>query len=178
MDSAFVFFILILAVICFVPYIVGAYIRNTRNEEIRRRVFSGAFISAEQFERDRLIKGFAGRYGSYYSDTSGCYIILIFSNPVTDGNFQSYKNGYIGQSVTVISRVHNHLTGKGNGDVYADRKNGLYIYVRIITCPVAELNDLEVKLIGAFDWNRLYNRSKGGGSKHEGIPDRPFSGHL
>ena len=177
MDTfGFILLMILLAAVLYSPFYIGPLINKSRNEEIKQRVYSGNFMTADEFEKDRMIKGFTGSYGSKYNDTSGCYIILIFDRPVTDGDFESYKNGYIGQSINVISRVHNHLTGKGNGDVYADKKNGKYIYVKIITCPISELNSLEVKLIGAFDWKRLYNRSRGGGSKHEGIPDRTYSG--
>ncbi len=166
MGGEFVFFIVLLFILSISPYVIGAIIRNSRNEEIREKVFSGSFMSADEFERNRMIKGFTGNYGSKYSDTSGCYSSLIFNNPVTDNNYECYANGYIGQSIHVISRVHNHLTGKGNGDVYADRKNGKFVYVKIMTCSIEELNKLEKDLIAAFDWNRLYNRSKGGGVKH------------
>ena len=176
MDGEFAAYLVLLMLLAIAPFVIGGVVKRYRNEEIKSRVFNGSFMSAEQFERDRMIKGFAGNYGSKYSDTSGCYIILIFDRPVTDGNYECYRNGYIGQSINVVSRVHNHLTGKGNGDVYADRKNGKYLYVKIITCPVAELNSLEVRLIEAFDWKRLYNKSRGGGTRHEGIPDRSYSG--
>lgn len=168
--------IILMSAILYAPFYLGPVLNRGRNEEIRQRVYSGRFMTADEFEKDRMVKGFTGNYGSRYSDTSGCYIILIFDRPVTDGDFDNYRNGYIGQSINVISRVHNHLTGKGNGDVYADRKNGKYVYVKIITCPISELNSLEVRLIKAFDWERLYNKSKGGGAKHEGIPDRSYSG--
>ena len=177
MDTlGFIVLMTLLAALLYSPLYIGTLLNRKRNEEIKQRVYSGRFMTAEEFEKDRLIKGFTGNYGSRYSDTSGCYIILIFDRPVTDGDFERYRNGYIGQSINVISRVHNHLNGKGNGDVYADIKYGKYVYVKIITCPISELNSLEVKLIRAFDRNRLYNRSKGGGAKHEGIPDRQYSG--
>ena len=176
MPGEFVPFLILMLLLLISPLAIGAIVKKRRNEKIKERVFSGSFIPAEQFEKDRLVRGFAGNYGSKYSDTSGCYIILIFDRPVTDGDYECYRNGYIGQSINVISRVHNHLTGKGNGDVYADMKIGKHVYVKIITCPVAELNSLEIRLIAAFDRNRLYNKSKGGGSKHGGVPDRQYYG--
>lgn len=174
--AEFIILLILISAVLYAPFFLGPVINRGKNEEIRQRVYSGMFMTADEFEKDRMVNGFAGNYGSRYSDTSGCYIILIFDRPVTDGDFENYRNGYIGQSINVISRVHSHLTGKGNGDVYADRKNGKYLYVKIITCPVSELNSLEVKLIGAFDWKRLYNKSRGGGAKHEGIPDKSYSG--
>ncbi len=159
------------------PYIEKE-ITYSRSEGIRTVVFSGDFMTADQFERDWSRSDFIGKYGSRFVDGPGCYIILMFDSPVANGDYSRYINGYIGQSINACARVHNHLTGKGNGDVYADRKSGKYLYVKIITCEISELNDLETRLIASFDWDRLYNRSKGGGSKHEGIPDRKYSGNY
>ncbi len=164
-----VFIILILAIV------LGERNRKRRLEEIRRQVLGGDFITAEQFEINRT-NGALGYPNISNSDTSGCYVILIFDVPVMDGNYEDYCHGYIGQSENVVFRVHSHLTGNGNGDVYADKRYGKHLYIKIITCPVEELNSLEVKLIAAFDWNRLYNKSKGGGVGHKGIPDKEYSG--
>ena len=174
-------FILMMAgisIVLYSPLYLGSVFRSRKNQEIRDRVFSGNFMTATEFNGSWVKKGFTGNYGSKYGDGPGCYIILMFSRPVVNGDYSNYENGYIGQSVTACARVRNHLTGKGNGDVYADVRNGKYVYVKIITCSVAELNDLETRLIGAFDMKRLYNRSKGGGSKHEGTPDRRYSGNF
>jgi len=179
MDSG-VFFLFIIVAILFIfaiPYL-GSAARSSKNEEIRSRVFSGDFVPADEFERNWVVKGFTGNYGSKYRDGPGCYIILIFSKPVLNRDYSDYEHGYIGQSINACSRVHNHLSGKGNGDVYADRKNGKYLYVKVVECSKAELNDLEIRLIGAFDYKRLYNKSRGGGSKHEGIPDSRYKGDF
>ena len=159
------------------PYL-GESVKYARNQPIRDMVFSGDFITADRFESDWIHKGFFGNYGSKYVDGPGCYIILMFNSPVSGTDYSHYVNGYVGQSINVCSRVHNHLNGKGNGDVYADRKAGKYLYVKIIPCSKSELNDLEIRLIAAFDFNRLYNRSKGAGSKHEGIPDSRYRGNF
>lgn len=39
---------------------------------------------------------------------------------------------YVGQGTQVFNRVNSHLTGKGNGDVYADYKYGDEFSIRII----------------------------------------------
>ncbi len=167
--------VILLIILFFVLSVLGDRERRRRNEEIRKRVLGGTFLSADQFESDRAYSGL-GDLSDPDSDVSGCYVILIFEAPVMDGNYDGYWHGYIGQSIHVVSRVHSHLTGSGNGDVYADRKYGKHVYVRIVTCPVAELNSLEVRLIAAFDWDRLYNKSRGGGVQHTGVPDEDYSG--
>ncbi|MBE6528182.1 MAG: sel1 repeat family protein [Thermoplasmata archaeon] len=177
MTDGEVFFLAILMLaLCFAPYFIGEANKRSNNERIRDKVFSGNFIPADEFDREWVVKGFAGNYGSKYNDGPGCYIILMFDAPVNDGDYSDYINGYIGQSVNACARVHNHLNGKGNGDVYADRKNGKHLYVKIISCDRSELNSLERQLIASFDKNRLYNKNKGGGVKHGDIPDRTYSG--
>lgn len=174
----FILMMAVLSILLYSPFFLGSVFRSRKNQEIRDRVFSGSFMTASEFNNSWVKKGFTGNYGSKYGDGPGCYIILMFSRPVVNGDYSQYEHGYIGQSVNACSRVRNHLTGKGNGDVYADLRNGKCVYVKVISCDVAELNDLEIKLIGAFDWKRLYNKSKGGGSKHEGKPDRHYSGNF
>lgn len=138
----------------------------TKQKLIRETIYHSDFISANEFEANWIVSsgrkrsGFAGYK---YGDTPGCYIILIFSHPVLDGNYSNYDDVYIGQSVNVCQRVHNHLNGKGNGDVYADLRNGKYVYVQFQRCERYEMNDLEKRLIAAFDATSSYNNTKGGG---------------
>lgn len=72
---------------------------------------------------------------------------------------------YVGQSVRVFSRVKQHFTGHGNGDVYADFKYGDSFTIK--TIPLAgsgyqSLNDLERDAIEAFDaYSKGYNMTKG-----------------
>ena len=102
--------------------------------------------------------------GYKYNDVSGCYVIQIFSNPPTDEE-QQYENVYIGQSVRAFERVRNHLTGHGNGDVYADAKYGKYIRIQIVPCEKNMLNNLEKDLISAFSATDSYNKTRGGGKR-------------
>lgn len=70
-------------------------------------------------------------------DKPGCYIILIYKRrPLyhTVQKCKRYNEVYVGQSVNMYKRVYNHLTGHGNGDVYADVKYGKYVYVKFIAC--------------------------------------------
>ena len=72
---------------------------------------------------------------------------------------------YVGQSVRVFSRVKQHFTGHGNGDVYADFKYGDSFTIK--TIPLAgsgyqSLNDLERDAIEAFNaYTKGYNMTQG-----------------
>lgn len=98
-------------------------------------------------------------------DKPGCYIILIYKRrPFRHAaqHCKRYNEVYIGQSVNMYKRVYNHLTGHGNGDVYADVKYGRYVYVKFIPCTAEQLNVYEKGLIDEFNATKSYNRTKGG----------------
>lgn len=130
---------------------------------LRKRIRSGRFIHYTDFEENWRTEADDGSKTGYkYNDFSGCYVIMIFEKKVHFGRFKNYDNIYIGQSVNVCQRVHNHFSGKGKGDVYADIKYGMEAYVRIIPCKVKRLNAMEKKLIDAFHATNSYNKTKGG----------------
>lgn len=99
-------------------------------------------------------------------DRPGVYTILIFKKP-RDVNSNSYISAYAGQSMTVYHRLHNHLTGKGNGDVYADYRGGMYVLVRVELCEPDMLNELEKERIQDLDPDRRYNITTGGAKLRE-----------
>ncbi len=137
--------------------------RRVTQARLRRRIRSGRFIHYTEFEENwRTHDEDGDRAGYKYNDFSGCYVIMIFEKRVHFNRFRNYDNIYIGQSVNVCQRVHNHFCGKGKGDVYADIKYGMEAYVRIIPCKVKKLNDMEKKLIEAFNATESYNKTKGG----------------
>lgn len=76
---------------------------------------------------------------------------------------------YVGQSVRVMQRVRQHLTGHGNGDVYADYKNGDSFTVRTISMSSSgylSIDDLERDMIEAHDaYDNGYNRQRGNGRR-------------
>ena len=137
--------------------------RRITNARLRRRIRSGRFIHYTEFEENWITADDNGEPTGYkYNDFSGCYVIMIFGKKVHFNHFRNYENIYIGQSVNVCQRVHNHFCGKGKGDVYADIKYGMEAYVRIIPCKVKKLNDMEKKLIEAFNATESYNKTRGG----------------
>lgn len=133
------------------------------NARLRRKMRRGGFMHYTKFEQDWIIdRRDKAQAGYKYNDRPGCYIIMIFDKPVHGKRFRNYENIYIGQSVNVCQRVHNHFNGKGNGDVYADIKYGKEAYVRIVPCKAKRLNDMETALIEAFSATDSYNKTKGG----------------
>ncbi len=99
------------------------------------------------------------------SDTSGCYIILIYKRRPSKKLLKTqrgYSDVYVGQSVNMYKRVFNHLTGHGNGDVYADMKYKKHVFVAFMPCSTQELNALEIELISKYNATESYNRTKGG----------------
>lgn len=137
---------------------------GAKRARLRRKVRKGGFTYWEKFEEDWIISE-KDRVGLKYSDHSGCYVILIFEKPVRGRRFSGWENIYVGQSVNVCQRVHNHFNGKGKGDVYADIKYGKFAYVRIIPVKQKRLNDMETALIEAFSATNSYNKTKGGARK-------------
>ena len=137
--------------------------RRATNARLRKRIRSGRFIHYTDFENNWITDDVDGELTGYkYNDFSGCYVIMIFEKKVHFNRFKNYENIYIGQSVNVCQRVHNHFSGKGKGDVYADIKYGMEAYVRIIPCKVKKLNKMEKKLIEAFNATESYNKTRGG----------------
>lgn len=160
--SVGIIYLSIVVLIC----VVTGIVQHKRREKIRKEIYSSSFLHYKDFEKRWLhatgIGKFGNRDGFKYQDGPGCYIITIYSNPVTDENWCKYENIYIGQSVRVCQRVHNHFNGKGNGDVYADIKYGKWVYVRFVRCEEHKMNDKEKELISVFNATKSYNKTKGG----------------
>lgn len=120
--------------------------------------------SMRQFE-GKWIEDRKTKKGLMYRDKPGCYAILIYRFPHLLPFTAGYSNVYVGQSLEVYHRVHNHLNRKGNGDVYADVRDGRHIEIEIYPCRKDKLNDLEIELIRKYDAEEYYNRTAGGGTK-------------
>ncbi len=87
-------------------------------------------------------------------DKPGVYVIL---NKTKNMN-------YVGQSKRVLQRINQHITGKGNGDVYADFKYGDDFEVFVIKCDESELDIVEKNLIKKYEaFSKGYNRNRGVG---------------
>ena len=140
--------------------------KHTEQEKIKKGIYNGSFIYYKDFEKRWLSMSGAGRSGSRdgfkYKDYSGCYIITIYRHQVTNGNWKSYENVYVGQSHHIHQRVHNHFNGRGNGNVYADIQRGKWVYVSFVKCEEYEMNSKEIELIALFDATNSYNKTRGG----------------
>ena len=92
-------------------------------------------------------------------DVKGCYVLHNIDK-------DSY---YVGQSIHVMSRLSHHLTGRGNGDVYADYKYGNRFEFQIIKLQGSgyyDLNQLERDLIRKYNaYESGYNKTRGNGNQ-------------
>lgn len=150
-----------------IPFI---FIKNmlVANKEIKQSVLNGEFISAKEFQNNWIASkyGNKGIVGYKYNNSPGCYVILILDDEVTDADYTRYKDVYVGQSINMCQRIHNHLSGAGNGDVYADVKYGKYVYIKMIPCAKSELNKKEKELIRCFNATKSYNKTRGGSASY------------
>ena len=84
--------------------------------------------------------------------------IYIFHNKTRD----MY---YVGQSTRVVGRVIQHLTGHGNGDVYADYKYGDEFEINLVSLRESgydSLDALERDAIKTYNaYTKGYNRTRG-----------------
>lgn len=138
------------------------------NKKIKQSILNGEFISAKEFLSNWIAAkhGNKGIVGYKYNDSPGCYVILIFDNEIIDGNYSRYKDVYVGQSINMCQRIRDHLSGDGNGDVYADFKFGKHMYIKMIPCANSELNIKEKELIRSFNATKSYNKTRGGSAYH------------
>lgn len=113
-----------------------------------RSLVGGEAISADEFlaARPALLE---------QGDFTGIYVL---HNRTQD----SY---YVGQSTRVVGRVAAHLTGHGNGDVYADYAYGDEFEVSAVSLAASgyeSLDALERDAIDAYGaYERGYNRTRG-----------------
>lgn len=119
---------------------------EAEREQARQLASNQAELTAEEFLSLAGAPEFTGVY-ILHNETKGMY--------------------YVGQSVRVMQRVRQHLTGHGNGDVYADYKYGDRFTVRTISMASSgylSIDDLERDMIEAYDaYDSGYNRQRGNG---------------
>jgi hypothetical protein len=102
-----------------------------------------AWISAEKFLTMRNQRSKNNRLASERYNVKGVYIL----------HNRSKHKYYVGQAHKLLSRVNGHLTGKGNGNVYADFAYGDRFYVRFVRLKGASfknLNDMERYFINKY----------------------------
>lgn len=78
---------------------------------------------------------------------------------------RSRNKYYVGQATKIFSRVNNHFTGKGNGDVYADYKYKNKFMIQLFPLKnsgFSSLNELERHAIDVYKaYKKGYNKTKG-----------------
>ena len=124
--------------------------QQKKEAELRARIFglSGEGLAAKDFLESRAVLKADG-------DITGVYVLRNKTN----------DKCYVGQSSKVIDRAAAHLTGQGNGDVYADFKYGAEFEVALIPLNGSGYNSLDeleretIKAYNAFDTG--YNRTRG-----------------
>lgn len=131
-------------------YALHAHTLTKREAAMKAKIFdlTAAGVPAEEFLKNRALLTRNG-------DITGVYVL----HNIADDKY------YVGQSVRIIDRVTQHLTGRGNGDVYADFKYGRTFTVALIPLNGSgfdSLNELESQTIKAYGaYVNGYNRTRG-----------------
>ncbi|HQL99799.1 MAG TPA: GIY-YIG nuclease family protein [Ruminococcus flavefaciens] len=150
---------LVLSIIPLVAFIVECDKRRKEFEEaIDRLLNESAEITPEEFMRIRTAKVHGGKYEPYISSSRNFAGVYILHN-------QDRDKYYVGQSKTVFNRVNNHFTGKGNGDVYVDYRNGEHFTIKLIPLMNSgfdSLDSLERYFISYYHaFENGYNKTRG-----------------
>ncbi len=152
-----------IAAICFVAFIVLLFItifiiKQLRKRTIRRKIIRLAIkapdMSPADFFKMRNQKLKETKTMSEF-EFSGVYVIRN----------RSKNKYYVGQATKIMSRVNNHFTGKGNGDVYADYKYKDKFKIQLFPLKdsgFSSLNELERHAIRFYKaYKKGYNKTKG-----------------
>ena len=150
---------LVLSIVPLVAFIVECDKRRKEFEEaIDRLLNESAEITPEEFMRIRTAKVHGGKYEPYISSSRNFAGVYILHN-------QDRDKYYVGQSKTVFNRVNNHFTGKGNGDVYVDYRNGEHFTIKLIPLMNSgfdSLDSLERYFISYYHaFENGYNKTRG-----------------
>ena len=146
------YLILGITFIATVALCAAAIVVNVRHNRERRDSIVRLAETREEMPAREFLDA-AGCVGA--KDYTGVYIL----------HNKSKNLHYVGQSVHVLQRVSTHLTGHGNGNVYADFKYGDSFTVRLVPLVGSgyqSLNDLERDMIEAYDaYAHGYNATRG-----------------
>ena len=141
-------------------YLLYLLARAIRGRSVKRRVRALARNAVEMrpeafFRLRSKTQGGSRKYLSKKYDYEGVYILYN----------KTRRMYYVGQAVNVLSRINQHLTGHGNGDVYADFKYGdrfTITSIRLRGSGFATLNELERHCIARYKADSTgYNKTKG-----------------
>lgn len=140
-----------------VKFIIVVIQRRNMRKKIHGLANATIEMSPKQFIAMRK-KSFGGKGRPSYANQHDFTGVYVLYNKTKD----LY---YVGQAKSVFSRVNNHFTGHGNGDVYADYKYGDQWTIQMLQLDgsgYSSLNELERHAINVFNAHkRGYNKTKG-----------------
>ena len=132
-----------------------AFIHSRPKRRIRRLSQGTRAITPDEFFRLRNGGGTRGRSEVLARDFPGIYILTNEDRGMC----------YVGQATQVMWRVNQHLTGKGNGDVYADYMQGDRFRIRMIALAGSGYRDLDAMERDAIAcyhaYDEGYNKTRG-----------------
>lgn len=153
-----VLFVIISIACPIIMLIKNSITKSYINETIDELANNTLEITPEEFMKLRSTKLSSSRYEGYYALKKNFAGIYILHNKTKD-------KYYVGQSKTVLNRVNNHFTGKGNGDVYFDYRSGDQFTIKMISLENSgfpDLDSLERNAIARYDaFNKGYNKTRG-----------------
>ncbi len=157
-DEEIKLMLILLFVGCF---IISILVPLAKSSDVKKKVknlsMSEVEMSTDEFfkMRNNSLGGRGKKHISTDLDYAGVYILTN----------KTKGKPYIGQSQNVIKRVNDHLTGHGNGNVYADFCYGDVFTVRTISLASSgydTLNSLERDMIAKFGaYDKGYNKTRG-----------------
>ncbi|MGL5590770.1 MAG: GIY-YIG nuclease family protein [Metamycoplasmataceae bacterium] len=150
---------IIIVIICLLITIISVFLFLKIKQEIELKARINGMIQNQQktdaktFLRDYKLLADKKKGRVSKSDASGIYVLYNRTKALY----------YVGQSKNVLKRVRSHLTGSGNGNVYADFKYGDDFEVVIHKCHENELNLIERRFIAEYNasGSHGYNKTRG-----------------
>lgn len=147
-------FLFIFFVIRFLVFYFRMFFLSRTKRKIKKLASTVTELTPEEFFELRTQKQ-GSRYLSSDYNFAGVYILYNKDKSMY----------YVGQAKSIFSRVNNHFTGKGNGDVYADYKYGDRFTIKLLPLKnsgFSNLNDLEREAISTYNsYAKGYNKTRG-----------------
>lgn len=150
-------YIILILLVQFLFFVLKIRKKRKIRNKIRELANNTTEITPKEFFKIRN-KSFGGKGNPLYSNNYNFTGVYILHN-------QSKDLYYVGQGKKVFNRINSHLTGSGNGDVYADYKYKDPFTIRTIALESSgfkSLDELERHAIETYDaYKKGYNRNKG-----------------
>lgn len=153
----FKFLMWMFVIICIFLVVIPLIQINVIKDKVHKLADNSLEITPDEFFeiRNSTLGGRGKKHISSEYDFSGVYILYNHSKDMY----------YVGQGKKVFQRVNSHLTGHGNGDVYADLKYGDHFTIKMIALEKSgfkSLNELERNTIMTYSaYSRGYNKTRG-----------------